>query len=138
MRRPERVAELVREEIVQIVGYELDDPRLAGVTVTDVRMSDNLREARILVTVSGTDDEAVQALKALNHAAPYVRRQLATELNLRHAPALHFARDTVEEKAARVDALLQEIGQQGTSPAAAAGASEERPEEGEHEMMNDE
>ena len=109
MRRPEKVAEQVREEIAQIVGYELDDPRVAMVTVTDVRMSDNLREARVFVTVSGTDDEALAALKALRKAAPYVRRQLAFELNLRHAPDIHFIRDTVEEKAARVDELLREI-----------------------------
>ena len=109
MRRPEKVAELVREEITQIVGYELEDPRLTAVTVTDVRMAENLRDARVYVTVGGTDEEARAALKALNHAAPYVRRQLAAELNLRHAPQLHFVRDTVEEKAARVDELLGEI-----------------------------
>jgi ribosome-binding factor A len=109
MRRPEKVAEQVREEIAQIVGYELEDPRVTMVTVTDVRMSDNLREARVFVTVSGTDDEALNALKALRKAAPYVRRQLAFNLSLRHAPDIHFIRDTVEEKAARVDELLREI-----------------------------
>ncbi|MBA3321120.1 MAG: 30S ribosome-binding factor RbfA [Pyrinomonadaceae bacterium] len=126
MRRPARVAELVREEIVQIVGYELDDPRLTMVTVTDVRMSENLREARVYVTVSGTEDEAGQAMKALNHAAPYVRRQLAVELNLRHAPGIFFVRDTVEEKAARVDELLMEIGQQSSPPDDEAARSEEK------------
>ena len=107
MRRPEKVAEHVREEIAQIVGYELDDPRVAIATVTDVRMSDNLREARVFVTVIGTEEEALSALKALRKAAPYVRRQLAVNLNLRHAPEIHFIRDTVEEKAARVDELLR-------------------------------
>ena len=109
MRRPEKVAEQVREEIAQIVGYELDDPRVAMVTVTDVRMSDNLREARIFVTVSGTDDEAANALKALRKAAPYVRRQLAFNLSLRLAPDILFIRVTVEEKAARVDDILRGI-----------------------------
>ncbi len=110
MRRPEKVAEHVREEIAQIVGYELDDPRVTMVTVTDVRMSDNLREARVFVAVSGTDDEALSALKALRKASPYVRRQLAFNLNLRHAPDIHFIRDTVEEKAARVDEILMKLG----------------------------
>src|SRR5918912_1494052 len=109
MRRPEKVAELVREEIVQIVGYELEDPRVAGVAVTDVRMSENLREARVYVTVEGDDSEAAQAMRALSHAAPYVRRQLATSLSLRHAPQIFFVRDTVEERANRVDQLLGEI-----------------------------
>ena len=136
MRRPEKVAEQVREEIAQIVGYELDDPRVAMVTVTDVRMSDNLREARIFVTVAGTEDEALTALKALRKAAPYVRRQLAFNLSLRHAPDIHFIRDTVEEKAARVDELLREIVPTlpPDSPAAESGADAEIGEE----ITNDE
>ncbi|MEJ7710293.1 MAG: ribosome-binding factor A [Pyrinomonadaceae bacterium] len=56
-RRPEKVAESVRDEILQIVGFELEDPRINGVTVVDVRMSDNLREARVFVTVTGTKKE---------------------------------------------------------------------------------
>jgi ribosome-binding factor A len=109
MRRPERVAESLREEITQIVGYELDDPRVTMVTVTDVRVADNLRDARVYVTVAGDEAEAGVALAALRHAAPYVRKQLGFALNLRHTPELHFVRDTIEEKGARVDQLLEEI-----------------------------
>jgi ribosome-binding factor A len=109
MRRPERVAELIREEITQIVGYELDDPRLRMVTVTDVRMSENLRDARIYVTVTGSENEIMAALAALRHAAPYVRKQLGLSLNLRHTPEIHFVRDTIEENATRVDNLLAQI-----------------------------
>ncbi len=109
MRRPEKVAEAVREEIIQIVGYELDDPRVLGATVTDVRMGADLRDASVYVTVEGTEEEIKDALTALRHAAPYVRRQLGAALNLRHAPLIHFVRDTVEERAARVDRLLNEM-----------------------------
>ena len=109
MRRPEKVAEMVREEVVQIVGYELDDPRIASVTVTDVRMSDNLRDARVYVTATGTEEEKLAAFVALRKAAPYVRRQLGTVLNLRYTPEIHFVRDTVEESAVRVEELLSEI-----------------------------
>ena len=131
---------MVREELVQVVGYELDDPRLAGVVVTDVRMSANLREARIFVMFAGVGEaESAAGMRALNHAAPYVRRQLASALSLRHAPQLFFIRDTVEERAARVDALLQEIshdGGGGPAPAppeageAAAAERGERRDEG--------
>ena len=55
MRRPERVADLLRDEISQIVGYELQDPRITAVTVTDVRVSENLRAARVYVTVAGNE-----------------------------------------------------------------------------------
>ena len=109
MHRPERIAETLREEIAQIVGYELEDPRLAMITVTEVRVADDLRDASVYVTVAGDEREHLLALRALRHAAPYVRRQLGFALDLRHTPALHFVRDIVEEKAGRVDALLQGI-----------------------------
>jgi len=109
MHRPERIAETLREEIAQIVGYELEDPRLTMVTVTEVRVADDLRDASVYVTVQGDEQEHLTALRALRHAAPYVRKQLGFALNLRHTPALHFVRDTVEEKAERVDELLQKI-----------------------------
>ena len=59
--------------------------------------------------VAGDEAEHNKALQALHHAAPYVRKQLGFALNLRHTPALHFVRDTVEEKAKRVDTLLEGI-----------------------------
>ena len=109
MRRPERVADIIREEISQIVGYELEDPRLTMVTVTDVRLSENRRDAHVFVTVAGNEEEHRLALNALRHAAPYVRKQLSLSLNLPRTPEIHFVRDTVEEHAARVDGLLQQL-----------------------------
>jgi ribosome-binding factor A len=109
MRRPERVADIIREEISQIVGYELEDPRLTIVTVTDVRLSENLRDARVYVTISGDEAEHRNALNALQKAAPYVRKQLGLSLNLPRTPEIHFVRDLVEEKGERVDELLREL-----------------------------
>lgn len=115
MRRPERVADIIREEISQIVGYELEDPRLTMVTVTDVRLSDNLRDAQVFVVVTGNEEEHQIALTALRHAAPYVRKQLSLSLNLPRTPEIHFVRDTIEEHGERVDRLLQELAQEQIS-----------------------
>jgi ribosome-binding factor A len=112
MRRPERVADIIREEISQIVGYELEDPRLGMVTVTDVRLSDNRRDAQVFVTIAGDEEEHRLALSALRQAAPYVRKQLSLSLNLPRTPEIHFVRDKVEEDGERVDRLLQEIEQE--------------------------
>ena len=109
MRRKERVADSLREEIAQIVGYELEDPRLAMVTVTEVRLSNDKRAARVYVTVAGDEEEHKTALAALKHAAPYVRKQLGLSLNLPRIPEIHFVRDRVEEEGERVDHLLQQI-----------------------------
>lgn len=113
MRRPERLAEVLREEVTEIVGYELDDPRLLTVTVTDVRVSDNLRDAKVFVTVEGSENEIKEALKALQHAATFVRQQIALNLDLRHAPHINFVRDTVEENASRIEEVIQGLAQKG-------------------------
>jgi ribosome-binding factor A len=138
MRRPEQLAEVIREEVSQIVGFELEDPRVQSVTVTDVRVSENLRDASVYVTAEGTDAEKAEAMKALQKAAPYVRRQLGSVLNLRYTPELHFVRDTVEESATRVEALLSEIkqgSQERPSPSPEEGAGEQERSKG---TMNEE
>ncbi|HEX6182868.1 MAG TPA: 30S ribosome-binding factor RbfA [Pyrinomonadaceae bacterium] len=133
MRRPEQLAEVIREEVSQIVGFELEDPRVETVTVTDVKVSENLRDASVYVTAEGTDAEKTEAMKALQKAAPYVRRQLGIALNLKYTPELHFVRDTVEEAAARVEALLSEIRQESQdrpSPSPAEEGAGEEEEKG--------
>jgi len=114
MQRSERVADILREEIAQIVGYEMEDPRLTMVTVTDVRLSDNLRDARVYVTIAGDEKEHQAALSALRHAAPYVRKQLGLSLNLPRTPEIHFVRDLIEEQGERVDHLLYQIEKEST------------------------
>ncbi len=113
MRRPERLAEALREQITEIVGFEMDDPRLVAVTVTDVRVSENMRDAKVFVVVQGDESEIRAALKALQNAATFVRQQVALNLDLRHAPHVNFMRDTVEENAVRIDNLIQDLTEKG-------------------------
>jgi len=70
------------KEIAQIVSYELQDPRLALVTVTDVRMAANLKSAKIYVTIAGNEEDHTTALAALRHAVPYLRKELGLSLNI--------------------------------------------------------
>ena len=123
---------MIREEVSQIVGFELEDPRVESVTVTDVRVTENLRDATVYFTAAGTDAEKAAAHKALQHAAQYVRRQLGTVLNLRYTPELHFVRDTVEESAQRVEVLLSQIdtSKQEDRPGPLEEAGEDRKDEG--------
>jgi ribosome-binding factor A len=106
--RVDRIAEQIREEVSQIVGYELRDERVGFVTVTDVRVAPDLSTARVYVTVLGTADEQASAVGALNHAAAFVRRQLAPRLRTKRVPTLHFALDDVLERGNRIDNLLKE------------------------------
>jgi ribosome-binding factor A len=106
-RRSLRVSEAVKEELAELVGFELDDPRLAMVQVTDAIVSPDLRHAHVRISVSG--DEVIQkkALLALDHARNYLRHELAARLNLRRVPELHFAAAAGVEADARVEVLLR-------------------------------
>lgn len=113
MHRPERLAEALKEEIAEVVGFELEDPRVQAVTVTDVQVMPDLRDASVYVLIDGDEIEIKQALKALQHASTFVRQQVAMNLNLRHVPHLHFARDTAEENVTRVGELLDVLTSKG-------------------------
>ena len=109
MRRPERLAESLKIEIAEVVGFELEDPRVEMVTVTDVEVADDLRDAKVYVLIPGSEDDIAKALKTLQHAATFVRQQVAMNLDMRHAPHVHFVRDTAEENAARVSEILNKL-----------------------------
>jgi ribosome-binding factor A len=113
MRRPEKFAERIREEVSEIVGYELTDPRLISVTVTEVVVSENLRDAKVFVMVEGTEAEIKAAMTALKNAESHVRQQVAFGLDLHHAPHIHFVRDVVGERASRIDEILRDLDKQG-------------------------
>lgn len=115
MRRPERLAESLKVEIAEVVGFELEDPRLEAVTVTDVEVAPDLRDAKVFVFVQGTEDEIAKAMKGLHHASEFVRQQVAMNLDMRFAPHVHFVRDTAEENAARVSEILNTLDIKGES-----------------------
>ena len=106
-RRALRVSETIREEISEIIGFEMEDPRLAGVNVTDVQVAPDLRHAQVRVSLSGSDREQEIALQALDGARHYLRHELARRLNLRRMPELHFEKDLWQETVQRVDVLLR-------------------------------
>jgi len=113
MRRPERLAESLKVEIAEVVGFEMDDPRLETVTVTDVEVSPDLRDAKVYVLVRGEETEVAQALRSLRNAATFVRQQVAMNLDLRFAPHVHFVRDSAEENASRVGEILEDLKNRG-------------------------
>lgn len=107
-RRPERLAEQIKEEVSLIIAGEVEDPRVGFVTVTDARLSADLRHAKIYVSVIGSDNEVKGSLVALRHASGFIRAQLGAVLRMRHTPELHFAHDDAELRAARIEELLSE------------------------------
>ena len=112
-RRIERVNELLRAEISELLQRQLNDPRLGGlVSITEVVTSPDLRHAKVFVSVLGTPEEKAEVMKALKSAAGFMRRELTPRLNLRHIPELSFWDDTSIERGARVLQLLKEVSEE--------------------------
>ncbi|MBI3404044.1 MAG: 30S ribosome-binding factor RbfA [Acidobacteria bacterium] len=108
--RHERLAEEMRHEVSAIVAGELADPRITGlVTVTEVRLTQDLRSVKIFVSVEGTKEEQAETMKGLNAAKGYVRSEVSERLHLRRAPEMFFALDRSEQNAQRVEELLKEV-----------------------------
>ncbi len=105
--RSGRVSTAVKEELSEIIGFELSDPRLLSVDVTDVSVSPDSRHAMVKVALSGGDREQREAMAALEHARNYLRHELASRLSLRRVPELHFEPDHHPDAAARVEILLK-------------------------------
>jgi ribosome-binding factor A len=104
-----RVGEEIRHALANLIERgEIRDPELAAgsVTVTEVRVSPDLRNATAFVTPFGGGD-AVPKIKALKRVKPFLRHELAHKLNLRYAPELFFEEDTSLDQASRIDALLR-------------------------------
>jgi len=109
--RHERIGEEIAHEINAMLAGELKDPRLEGnVSVSEVRVQPDMKHARIFVTVRSNDlKEQTGAIKALEHAAGFIRHELVERLQLRRLPDLHFTLDTSEESAERIENLLKEV-----------------------------
>ncbi len=107
--RAERVSEALREELAEIVEYELSDPRLTGVTVTGVHVTPDLKHAHILVAGAAGADQETKVAEALEHATPFLRRELAARLRLWRIPELHFQTGAASQAADRVEELLARV-----------------------------
>jgi ribosome-binding factor A len=107
-RRPQRLAEQIKEEVSLVIAGELEDPRVGLVTVTEAKLSPDLRHAKIFVSVRGTKEDVKASLAALKHAAGFIRAQLGPSLTIRYTPELHFVHDDSVETAARIEELLSE------------------------------
>jgi len=115
--RHERVGEEIAHEINAMLAGELKDPRLEGsVIASEVRVQPDMKHARVFVSVKGTTEEQTDAIKALEHAAGFIRHELLERLQLRRLPELHFALDLSEERVERIEQLLREVKKDELAP----------------------
>jgi ribosome-binding factor A len=109
-KRLDRVNQLIKEEVSLLLQRELKDPRLGFVSVTDVETSKDLRTAKVFVSVLGGDEQWKASMAALASARGFVRNWLRQHLDLRVTPEIDFRPDHSMEHAARIQALLKDLG----------------------------
>ncbi|HEU5003502.1 MAG TPA: 30S ribosome-binding factor RbfA [Actinomycetota bacterium] len=122
--RAERVERLAREVLSEAL-LSLRDPRVGFATVTSVKMSPDLRQARVYVSVLGSDEAREASLEAIRHAAPRLRSTLGQEVRLKFLPVLEIIEDTTAAYGERIETLLREA---GVSKAPAVPEAEADPE----------
>lgn len=107
--RHERVAEEIHHEMSAMLAGELKDPRLSGmVVVTEVRVSPDMKQARVYVSIDGDESERAAVMKGLDAAVGFIRHELVERIQMRRCPELHFFLDRSEEISGRIERLLNE------------------------------
>ncbi|HZP96011.1 MAG TPA: 30S ribosome-binding factor RbfA [Candidatus Limnocylindria bacterium] len=112
-KRADRVNALLQRELGTIISEELRDPRIAFSTVTAVETTDDLRTAKVHVSVLGDDEQIATTMRALTEAKPYLRHELGSRVDLRFVPELFFVSDRSAERSARISSLLREAKERG-------------------------
>ncbi|MFQ5636645.1 MAG: 30S ribosome-binding factor RbfA [bacterium] len=108
-KRSQRVAQLLREEISKMITYDLKDPAMRMSTIATVRLSDDLKFAKIYVSVIGSAQEKDAAIQGLNRAKSWIRSELGRRLDLRHVPQIDFSQDDTVDYAQKIERLLKQI-----------------------------
>ncbi len=109
-RRIDRIEEQLKIELSEIIEREIQDPRIGLATLTHVKVSPDLRHARVFVTVLGDETQRKKTLEGLRSAAHYARRSLSKRLHhLKRIPDLIFDYDEAVEKGIRIEYLLDQI-----------------------------
>lgn len=107
--RHERISESMREELDELIAYEMSDPRVGSATVTEVLLSQDYRKAVIRLALLGTAKEQADTVAALNHAKGFIKRELTERLQLFKTPDLHFEAALAADLAAKATKILKRI-----------------------------
>jgi ribosome-binding factor A len=102
-----RVQDLFKEEVALIIQREIRDPGMGFITVLGVKMSDDLRDAKVYLSIYGDEEQKAATLAALKRSKNYIKFLLGKRIQMRMMPELHFVIDDTYEKAARIEEILK-------------------------------
>jgi len=104
--RARKLADLISQIVAEMLERRIKDPRLGFVTVTEARLTNDLREATVYYTVYGSDQERADTAMALASATGIIRSEVGRQLGLRHTPSLAFVADVLPDTAQRIEELV--------------------------------
>ena len=107
--RIRKIQEFIKQEVSRIILQELKDPRLGFVTVTDVRITGDLREATVYVSLFGSDEEKKNTLAALAKANGFIRSEVGKRLGIRYSPQIGFKEDQSLDYGMKIEKILHTI-----------------------------
>lgn len=107
--RAERVGDLIKKEISQIIQYELKDPGIGFVTITAVELSGDLKHAKIFYSVLGDEKAKNESSSALKRACGFIQHEIGRRLKLRYTPEIYFLFDPSVEYGAHIETLIKKI-----------------------------
>ncbi|MCC3143837.1 30S ribosome-binding factor RbfA [Halanaerobium sp. Z-7514] len=112
-KRAIRVGELLKEEISQIILREMKDPRIAFVSVTDVKVSGDLRHAKVFISVFGSDKEKEETMEGLERATGYIRKLVGERIKIHHTPEIIFRYDDSIEQGVHISEIINDLKESG-------------------------
>jgi ribosome-binding factor A len=110
MTRQERSEELIRAEVSRIIREDVNDPRIGFISLTRVKLSPDLADATIYVSIMGDEEKKQAAMTGLNSASRFIRGELGESIEFRSVPQIRFVRDDSLEKGSRVLATMRKLG----------------------------
>lgn len=108
--RASRLAESIKEEVSKMIREDVKDPRLGFATVTDVEVADDLRHAKVFVSILGKEEEIKSSMDVLTRASGFIRSELGKNIRLRYVPEISFKYDESIVHGAHISKLLREVG----------------------------
>lgn len=107
--RTGRVGEQIKKELSQILQTEFKDPRVGFLTITGVDVTNDLSQAKVYLSVMGSEEQKQESLRALDRGKGFIRSELSKRIRLRVVPEILFVFDTSIEYGARIDKLIHDI-----------------------------